>query len=599
MQSHIPIITRSGQLPMRLPYVMSLKLACNSLSKFKSPLLRLAKDHKIAPLVEKYSFTYSAGRFRTFATAAVDEEFFAPAGTSFASLGIDERLCSTLQAAGFNQASHSQFLAAPPILKGRNVVLAAETGSGKTLAYLAPLATLALAERAAATAPDLSTPPPPSDDWLEPLPDDPLAERPRRTATLVLCPNALLCQQVVTVAGQAFKDPTTGEPLINVSLVTSSNPPPYDLPDVVVTTPGALATLLDGAGPAFGPDWTRTGFSAWARHIVLDEADLLLGGGYAKHLDLILDLLKTGDREAAAKRACAELGIPVEEYWEMPRLLRKAVQSGGAKAALEAGYKPPEWATPPTGVQGVDYILPWLRQYVFVAATMPREGGKNVGTDISTAYPDTLWLSGRQLHQARRSLTHSWKEYSSLRGRDEALIETIESDAQIMQGEGRMMVFTKDVTSANETAAVLREFSSKMPPIVVYHSGVPAAERATALSRMSLEQGLILVCTDAAARGLDIENVTHVVQADFAGSAIDYLHRVGRTARAGKTGAVTSLYATEVAALVDAIRDAVAEGRPVDGAFSRKRSFNKKFKKYGKFVPRGQLGPGAETSRPR
>ncbi|KAL4542425.1 hypothetical protein Ndes2526B_g09385 [Nannochloris sp. 'desiccata'] len=97
-----------------------------------------------------------------------------------------------------------------------------------------------------------------------------------------------------------------------------------------------------------------------------------------------------------------------------------------------------------------------------------------------------------------------------------------------------MMVFTKDVTSANETAAVLREFSSKMPPIVVYHSGVPAAERATALKRMSQEQGLILVCTDAAARGLDIENVTHVVQADFAGSAIDYLHRVGRTARAGK-----------------------------------------------------------------
>lgn len=36
----------------------------------------------------------------------------------------------------------------------------------------------------------------------------------------------------------------------------------------------------------------------------------------------------------------------------------------------------------------------------------------------------------------------------------------------------------------------------------------------------------MLVCTDAAARGLDLPNVTHIVQADFASSAIDFLHRV-------------------------------------------------------------------------
>lgn len=40
------------------------------------------------------------------------------------------------------------------------------------------------------------------------------------------------------------------------------------------------------------------------------------------------------------------------------------------------------------------------------------------------------------------------------------------------------------------------------------------------------QEGAVLVCTDAAARGLDIPDVSHVVQADFAGSAIDFLHRV-------------------------------------------------------------------------
>lgn len=59
-----------------------------------------------------------------------------------------------------------------------------------------------------------------------------------------------------------------------------------------------------------------------------------------------------------------------------------------------------------------------------------------------------------------------------------------------------------------------------------------------------------MVCTDAAARGLDIQDVTHVVQADFAPNAIDFIHRIGRTARAGRSGKVTSLYRKQNLALV-------------------------------------------------
>ena len=53
-------------------------------------------------------------------------------------------------------------------------------------------------------------------------------------------------------------------------------------------------------------------------------------------------------------------------------------------------------------------------------------------------------------------------------------------------------------------------------------------------------------------------------QADFAPSAIDFLHRVGRTARAGKAGRVTSLYTPEAAPLVQAIRDNIAAGVQAD-----------------------------------
>lgn len=47
---------------------------------------------------------------------------------------------------------------------------------------------------------------------------------------------------------------------------------------------------------------------------------------------------------------------------------------------------------------------------------------------------------------------------------------------------------------------------------------------------MLCREGVIMVCTDAAARGIDIPHVTHVIQTTFAASAIDFLHRVRGTA---------------------------------------------------------------------
>ena len=52
----------------------------------------------------------------------------------------------------------------------------------------------------------------------------------------------------------------------------------------------------------------------------------------------------------------------------------------------------------------------------------------------------------------------------------------------------------------------------------------------------------ILVATDVAARGLDISNVTHVINYDLPNDITDYVHRIGRTGRAGHNGLATALY---------------------------------------------------------
>jgi superfamily II DNA/RNA helicase len=136
----------------------------------------------------------------------------------------------------------------------------------------------------------------------------------------------------------------------------------------------------------------------------------------------------------------------------------------------------------------------------------------------------------------------------------------------------------------------------------VYHKAVPQEQRDAALAAVADAAessgggggggNVVVVSTDAAARGIDLPGVTHVVQADFATNAVDFLHRIGRTARADAGGRVTSLVAPDADVLAGALRACIEEGRPVEGCFSRNRSFARKVKRYGGFVPRGQAGGG-------
>lgn len=60
------------------------------------------------------------------------------------------------------------------------------------------------------------------------------------------------------------------------------------------------------------------------------------------------------------------------------------------------------------------------------------------------------------------------------------------------------------------------------------------------LQRFSETAGLVLVATDLASRGLDVPEVQHVIMYELPSQVTDYLHRAGRTGRAGRPGLVTS-----------------------------------------------------------
>merc|ERR1719310_1863181 len=70
-------------------------------------------------------------------------------------------------------------------------------------------------------------------------------------------------------------------------------------------------------------------------------------------------------------------------------------------------------------------------------------------------------------------------------------------------------------------------------------------EREQSLSSFRNGRSLVLVATDVCARGLDIPKVSHVINYDLPENIEDYVHRIGRTGRIGRSGYATSLYVSE------------------------------------------------------
>ncbi|HCU70724.1 MAG TPA: ATP-dependent helicase [Candidatus Moranbacteria bacterium] len=97
----------------------------------------------------------------------------------------------------------------------------------------------------------------------------------------------------------------------------------------------------------------------------------------------------------------------------------------------------------------------------------------------------------------------------------------------------KILIFTRTKRGAEKLSKILLQMGFKSESI---HGDKSHHQRQRALQSFKNNKVEILVATDVAARGLDIPNVSHVINFDVPASYEDYIHRIGRTGRAGKTG---------------------------------------------------------------
>ena len=145
------------------------------------------------------------------------------------------------------------------------------------------------------------------------------------------------------------------------------------------------------------------------------------------------------------------------------------------------------------------------------------------------------------------------------RDKPEKLIKCLEKYANA-DTKNRMIVFVLKKTDAVE---VENELWNKGYNVVSIHGDKTQWERTNALEKFKRGQCNIMVATDVAARGLDIPDVEAVINFSFPLTIEDYVHRIGRTGRAGKEGTAHSLFTQQdyklAGCLVKVLKDANQE----------------------------------------
>jgi ATP-dependent RNA helicase RhlE len=273
---------------------------------------------------------------------------------------------------------------------------------------------------------------------------------------------------------------------------------------------------------------------------------------YGRHLRFSLALVYGGVGQASQVRACAR-GVDI--LVATPGRLLDLMGQGHlgldkirflvldeADRMLDMGFLP--------DIKRILAAVPRQRQTLFFSATMPSKIAALAKTILSDPVKVAVTPAATPVERINQ------KVLFVAQADKRALLSEVLKDEEVT----RALVFTRTKHGADRLARQLARFQVRAEAI---HGNKSQNARQAALAKFRSGRARVLVATDVAARGIDVDGISHVINFDLPNEPESYVHRIGRTARAGAEGVAISFCNAQERAFLHDIEKLIRRTVPV------------------------------------
>lgn len=462
---------------------------------------------------------------------------------NFISLGLSARIAAHLSTKMDMKAPTGIQKAAIPqmVSDDSDAFIQAQTGSGKTLAYLLPIVQRIMAMSS----------------------KDVKVHRGSGLFAIVLAPTRELCKQIATVLEKVLRCAPwiVGTTVIGGEGKQSEKARLRKGVNILIATPGRLADHLEN---------TEVLKVHTVRWLVLDEGDRLMEMGFEEEIKGIVERIRRRSLVVDQANELEIKALPHRRVTVLCSATIKMVQRLGEISLNDAvhiqadasdeevakdkadGTEGSEKAfSAPAQLKQAYAVVPAKLRLVTLAAILKRAFARR--GSVMKAIVFISCADSVDFH------------FSLFSRAPDAPAEEENDTSKGSKTEPKDDIKPAKVDLTKDTVTYGTAFSNETNPVVLHklHGSLAQNIRtATLKAFMDSSQPGVLICTDVAARGLDLPNVDYVIEYDPPFSADDHLHRVGRTARAGREGrALIFLLPGEEEQYVDILASGYRDGK--------------------------------------